>query len=143
MCGRHVFKQDPYCSKHQALFCRSRFRSSSMAFSIFLERTLLPAIPVITYSGLRQVLSTIRVPGSSGLLVFGILIRIPSLAYGKIASSWRTLAPYPASSRSSRYVIVSIGTGLFTTRYRSPGIRTHRSSFRRYRREWPSLQWSL
>ena len=46
-----------------------------------------PAIPVIVYFGWRQVLSTISVPLSSGRFVLRMLIGIPALRTGKMASS--------------------------------------------------------
>ena len=65
-----------------------------IAFSIVIEANpRFPAIPVIVYFGFLQVPSTIRVPFSSGAFVLRMLIGIPSLRTGKIASSCSPLAP--------------------------------------------------
>ena len=65
-----------------------------IAFSIVIEaKSFLPAIPVIVKRGFLHVSSTISVPLSSGAFVLRILIGIPSLRTGKIASSWSTVAP--------------------------------------------------
>ena len=111
---------DGICSNDNPCFsnCSSTRRPNPISefiisFSILTaENPFLPAIPVIIYSGFLDVLSTIIVPWSSGAFVFLILIGIPSLRTGKIASSWRTVAPMYESSRSSLYVIVLIEAGL-------------------------------
>ena len=65
-----------------------------MAFStVTAAKSFLPAIPVMINRGFWQVASTISVPLSSGALVLRILMGIPSLRTGKMASSWSTVAP--------------------------------------------------
>ena len=65
------------------------------------QKPFLPAIPVIVYLERLQVLSTIMVPLSPGLLVFLIFIGIPPFLTGNMASSCKTLAPIYESSLSS------------------------------------------
>ena len=73
-----------------------------MSFSIVIEeKPGFPAIPVMTFFPAPSAEATIIVPGSSGLLVFLILIGMPIRRTGKIASSCSTVAPMYESSRSS------------------------------------------
>ena len=84
----------PWSSNTWRIFLPNPISLFIMDFSILIEqKPFFPAIPVIVYFGLRQVLSTMKVPLSSGRLVLRILIGMPSLRTGKIASSWSTVAP--------------------------------------------------
>ena len=86
--GRHMLDGNTVLSNSSSTLRQNPISEFIIAFSmVTAANPSVPAIPVMVYFGCLQVLSTISVPLSCGALVLRILIGMPTLRTGKIASS--------------------------------------------------------